>query len=237
MEVEEVNLKVYPYSIVPGGAENLRHAKLAMTDPAIKDHYAGIDLAHLKQVKLTTNIPGYVSYHWGDKIYWTAKAITLHAGETVYTDGAYIVRGRCMNRYSALPMLPIRPHEPSEKALDTPVEMPVTVYSFPRLPVLAPILPVPPGELTPSVPVLTTTSPGKTTGGGFWFPLLPIIPPIHRHPGLPPGSPTTPGVPLVGPVAVIPEPNFGWVLVAGFLVMALISGWRRGSEYERSKDP
>ena len=114
MVVEQVKRKVYPYSIVPGGAEDLFAAKRAMSDPAIKAHYASVDLSQLKQVKLTANLSGYVSYRWGDKIYWTAKKITLRAGETgIHRRNAYRAR-RCLNCYSVLPMQPIRPHEPTE---------------------------------------------------------------------------------------------------------------------------
>ncbi|MGA2879510.1 MAG: hypothetical protein ABSG13_11205 [Bryobacteraceae bacterium] len=226
--------KVYPYSLVPGGAENVHQAKVAMADPALKAQYADIDLAQLKQVKLTTNLSGYVSYRWGNKIYWTKKALTLRAGETVFTDGTHIVRGRCLNCYSALPMLPTRPTEPTAKVFDTPVEMPVTVYSFPKLPVMAPELPVPPGELTPTVPVLpldVASTIGSTTGGGFRFPLIPIIPiipPIHRHPSHSPSSPNSPLPPPVIPVPiVVPEPHYGWVLAIGFLAAALADRLRR----------
>lgn len=239
MVVEQVKRKVYPYSIVPGGAQDLLQAKRSMTDPAIKEHYANVELSQLQQVKLTENLSGYVSYRWGDKIYWTAKKITLHAGETVFTDGKHIVRGRCLNRHSALPMQPIRPHEPTEAALDAPLEMPVTVYSFPKIPFLAPVLPAPPGELTPTTPILpaaVASTVGKT-GGGIWFPLIPIIPPIHRHhptsPGTPftptpPGTiPTTPVPPVIPPVAVVPEPRYGWILALGFLAMVLTYRLRR----------
>ncbi len=233
MVVEQVKRKVYPYSIVPGGAEDLRQAKQSMTDPAIQGHYANVDLSQLKQVKLTENLSGYVSYRWGEKIYWTAKKITLHAGETVFTDGKHIVRGRCLNCYSALPMQPIRPHEPTEAALDAPVEMPVTVYTFPKLPLFAPALPVPPGELTPTVPILpaaVASTVGKTAGGGGWFPLIPIIPiipPIHRHHPTSPGTPSIPTPPIIPPVAVVPEPRYVWVLALGFLAMVLIHRLRR----------
>src|SRR5665213_876647 len=186
MVVEQVKRKVYPYSIVSGGAEDLAEAKRSMSDPAIQRNYANVDLTQLKQVKLTENLSGYVSYRWGEKIYWTARKITLHAGETVFTDGKNIVRGRCLNCYSALPMQPVRPHEPTEAAFDSPLEMPATVYSFPQLPLYAPVLPAPPGELTPTVPILPAVVPSTVgkTGGGVWFPLIPIfpiIPPIHHH--------------------------------------------------------
>ena len=120
MVVEQLKRKVYPYSIVPGGAENVHEAKWAMSDPAVQGHYAKVNLAQLKQVTLKTDMSGYLSYRWGNKIYWTAKKVTLHAGEAVFTDGTNVVRGRCLNCYSALPMAPIRPQEPTEAVLDAP---------------------------------------------------------------------------------------------------------------------
>jgi hypothetical protein len=227
---EEVR-KVYPYSIVPGGAKTVDDAKLAMARPDVRANYANVDFSKLRQEKLATNLSGYVSYRWGDKIYWTAKKLTLRAGETVFTDGTHTVRGRCLNCYSAFPMLPIRPNEPSEKVLDLAVDVPVFAYKFPLLPLETPALPAPPGELTPTVPILPLTA--IKPPGGIWFPIIPIIPPIHRHhPGSPttpittitPGSPPPPPPP---PVAVVPEPKYGWLLVAGFFALVLIHGLRR----------
>lgn len=226
MVVKQVKRKVYPYSIVPGGAENVHEAKIDMTDPAVRAHYAslGFNLAQLREEKLTTNLVGYVSYRMGDNIYWTAKKLTLHAGETVFTDGTHIARGRCLNCYSALPMSPVRPHEPTEKMMDLPREMPVTAYEFPKVPFYAPELPIPPGELTPVAPPFTGL-PGAGAGktGGFWFPIVPFIPPIHRHPKSPTG-PITPVVttqPPAPPVAVVPEPHYGLLLAAGCLALLL----------------
>jgi hypothetical protein len=236
MVVEQVTRKVYPYSIVPGGAENLNEAKRAMLDPAIKANYANIDLTKLKQVKLTTNLSGYVSYRWGEKIYWTSKAVTLRAGETVFTDGVHIVRGRCLNCYSQHAMSPTRAKEPTEQVMDTPTDFPVITYSFPKLPVTEQQLPPPPEELTPTVPVFQPTppsTPGKP-GGGFWFPIIPIIPPIHRHPGHPP---VTPPPPIIGPPpTVVPEPHYGWLLLAGFFALILTHGWRRYSTARPSRE-
>jgi hypothetical protein len=224
MVMEQVQRKVYPYSIVPGGAETVSQAKWLMADPAVKVHYANIDVRQLRQEKLTANLSGYVSYRWGEKIYWTSRKITLRAGETVFTDGAHIVRGRCLNSYSALPMLPVRPHEPTELALDAPVEMPVTVYSFPKLPVVTPELPPPPSDLTPTVPVIPTSvaPPTAKPPRHIWFPLIPIIPPIHHHTWRQPTGPPGPPVPLVPPpVAIVPEPRYQWALALGFLAMLL----------------
>ena len=52
--------------------------------------------------------------------------------------------------------------------------------------------------------------------------MIPIIPPIHHHPSSPPSSPTSPGgsppvTPPIPPVAIVPEPHYGWLLLAGFL--------------------
>jgi hypothetical protein len=180
MVVEQVTRKVYPYSIAPGGAKNLDEAKRAMKDPAIQANYANVDFAHLRQVKLKKSFSGYASYRWDEKIYWTSRELTLRVGETVFTDGVHLVRGRCLNSFSQFPMLPIRPNEPTEQVLDTPVEIPVIAYAFLKLPVFAPELPLSPGALTPTVPIFPPASPA-TPGGGVWFPLIPIIPPIHRY--------------------------------------------------------
>ncbi len=214
MVVEQVTRKVFPYSIVPGGAQNLDEAKRAMGDPALKTNYAGINFTKLRLVKLTKNLSGYVSYRWGDKIYWTSKMLTLRPGEMVFTDGVYLVRGRCLNGYSAQPMLPIWPNEPTEKVLDTPVEIPVISYSFPRVPVGVLGMPPSPEELTPTVPIFPTM-PSVAPGGGIWFPLIPIIPPIHLHP------------PAIGLIVVTPEPNFQWLLAGLSLVLILLYGLRR----------
>lgn len=188
MVIEQSTRKVYPYSMVPGGALDLDEAKRAMNDPSVKANYADFDFARLRQVKLRRDLSGYLSYRWDEKVYWTSKMLTLRADETVFTDGVHLVRGRCLNTFSAYPMLPTRPNEPSEKILDTPVEMPVIAYSFPQRAAETPELPTPPEELTPTVPVLPPAPPltPGTTDGGVWFPLIPIIPPIHRHPGQPP---------------------------------------------------
>ena len=226
--VEETR-KVYPYSIVPGGAPNVDEAKLAMNRADVRANYTNVDFAKLRQVKLETNLAGYVSYRYGEKIYWTAKKLTLRKGEMIFTDGVQIVRGRCLNRYSAVPMLPIRPQEPAEKLLDTPVDVPVFAYKFPLLPVEAPTLPPAPEELTPVVPILPAAPPltPGSPGGGIWFPIVPIIPPIHRHPGHNP-PPSGPIPPIIPPV-VVPEPRYGVILTAAFLTMALAYRLRRRS--------
>jgi hypothetical protein len=231
MVVKQLKRKVYPYSIVPGGAATVHEAKIDMTDPMVKAHYAGFNLDRLREEKLTTNLVGYVSYRMGDHIYWTSKKLTLRAGETVFTDGTHVARGRCLNCYSALPMSPVRPQEPTEKTMDVPTEMPVTAYEFPRVPLFAPEIPIPPGDLTPVAPPISSAL-GPVVpkpGGGFWFPIIPIIPPIHHHPSSPssPSSPGSPGgttttvTPPPPPPVVVPEPRYVVLLLAGFLALLI----------------
>lgn len=233
MVARQVKRKVYPYSMVPGGAANVHEARIEMSDPAVRANYADFHLDQLREEKLKTDLVGYVSYRWGDHVYWTAKKLRLRAGETVFTDGTHIARGRCLNCYSALPMAPVRPHEPSEKALDIPTEMPVTAYEFPRVPFYAAALPIPPGELTPIAPPLETAVPPGATpthGGGFWFPIIPFIPPIHhRHP--PSTNPSNPLLPppVPPPTAVVPEPRYAGVVLGGFLALLLTRRRRKAA--------
>ncbi len=167
LETEQVTRKVYPYSMVPGGAVSLDEAKRGMDEPAVKARFANIDVAELRQVKLTANLSGYVSYRSGEGIFWTSKKLTLRAGETIFTDGVHVVRGRCLNYFSLRPMLPVDEDEPSEQVLDAAVEVPVVAYSF-RVDTM---------EFTPAVPIF----PGA---GEDRLPIFPIIPPIQRvYPG------------------------------------------------------
>jgi len=238
--VTEEKRKVFPYSIVPGGARTVQEAKRAMSDPAVRDQYAAFDLKNLRQVTLTSDLVGYVSYRYGEKVFWTNKKLRLKAGETVFTDGVHIARGRCLNCYSALPMMPTRRSEPSESTLNTPVEVPLIALAFPNLPVVAPepILPAPHSELAPIVPAGTGGGGGAAGGhpGFGFFPILPIIPPIflHHHPSPTnntpgnntPPPPITPSGPLPPPVAVVPEPDYFWLLVGAFAALVLFGGIR-----------
>ena len=220
-KITEQKRKVYPYSMVPGGALTVEEARRAMSDPSVRFHYAAVDLTKLRQGTLTADLSGYVSYRFGDKIYWTAKTIRLKAGETIFTDGQHIVRGRCLNRYSTHPMTPIRPHEPTEKIMDTAIEVPTIAMTFPGLQLGAgPVLPPP-----PDVPVLSSgrSGAGLRGGGGKFFPIVPIIPPIHRHkPDVPLSPVIFPPPPVITPpVAVVPEPSYRWALAVLLLAIAI----------------
>jgi hypothetical protein len=214
VRIVEEQRRVYPYSIVPGGARSVEEAKRAMSDPAVRALYAAVNLKNLKQVTLAEDISGYVSYRFGDKIYWTSNKLHLKAGETVYTDGQNIVRGRCLNTYSTHPMMPTRPHEPTEVIMDTSVEVPVIAFSFPRPAVENPVLPAPGGIATKS-----SLGPGQRR---WFFPIIPIIPPLHKHHAPPPP------IPPPGPPTVVPEPRYSWVVPGALLALIFLGRtWKR----------
>ena len=60
MVIEQASRKVYPYSIVPGGALNLDEAKRAMNEPSVKSDYANFNFVQLRQVKLAKNLLDYL---------------------------------------------------------------------------------------------------------------------------------------------------------------------------------
>jgi hypothetical protein len=230
LAITEEYRKVYPYSVVPGGAQTVAEARRAMSDPSVRSHYAAVDLNNLKITILSSDLSGYVSYRYGDKIYWTAKTVRLKAGETVFTDGQHIVRGRCLNSYSAHPMAPIRPHEPEEKVMETWVEIPVLAFSFPALPL--------PGEPVLSAPAKPTMAaaprPQKGTTRRF-FPIIPIIPPIFGHPrhSPPPDTPPFPPPPTPPPTTVVPEPSYTAMLAVVLFVLPL-ARWVLRRRYSRN---
>ena len=217
-QIVEAKRRVYPYSIVPGGAWNIEQAKRAMSDPAVRDHYAAFNLKNLKQVELTADLYGYVSYRFGDKIYWTANKLHLKAGETVYTDGQHIARGRCLNCYSAHPMLPVRPHEPTEAVLEMSVEVPVIAFAVPSPP-LEPAPALPPQF--PATRAVGGAGSASSHGGWGFIPIVPIIPYFwhSEHPAPPPPVPPT----------VVPEPRYGWLAPGAVLMLVLFGrSWKRG---------
>ena len=77
----------FPYSVVRGGVHNSNEAQLATDDWVVKLHYAEIDTKRLEATTFKTNAVRYVSYRVSDKIFWTAKPVTIKAGEPVLCDG------------------------------------------------------------------------------------------------------------------------------------------------------
>ncbi len=114
--------KVFPYSIVPGGTVNRSEVKDKVArDPIVREHYKGILIDKLKPFRLTKPFQGYVSYRIGSHIFWTSRRLYLKAGEILLSDGIHMIRGRCGNLVSRLPLAPMqRFGEPTERVFDIP---------------------------------------------------------------------------------------------------------------------
>jgi hypothetical protein len=116
--------RVYPYSIVPGGlADRKELARAIVTDKVVAVHYAAFEAGKATVETVRKPRAVYVSYRKGDKVYWTAKKLQLAEGETLLSDGRSEIRGRCGNRISDVPQLPVEARGPSEEELDSSVEV------------------------------------------------------------------------------------------------------------------
>jgi hypothetical protein len=116
---------VYPYSVIPGGVEDVRELKwVAEHDPIVGAHYAGFNYAHAQVVRLALARTVYLSYRVGNHIYWTRRRITLHKGEKLITDGRMTARTRCANRVEEAPQQQAAsPVEPAPQKFDEPIRI------------------------------------------------------------------------------------------------------------------
>jgi hypothetical protein len=236
---------LYPYSVVPGGVRSATEVRIAEAqDAAVRAHYAGINLATLHAAQLNQAKLVYVSYRRGNRIFWTKSALRLAKGEEVMTDGAIMLRARCGNRISEVPMAPVE----SPEAVVVPAAMELPEAAGIPLPLAAapldvPLAPVPSTtiEVPPAPPILWAGGPGVyippfyivPTGSGPVTPTQPAGPgtpsgPSGTGPGSPsgptgPGGPAGPGLPSTpsGPAApgqppiATPEPGELAMLIAG----------------------
>jgi hypothetical protein len=111
--------RIYPYSIVPGGvASRADLERRVTTDQVVARHYASFDIKKAHAVTVNKPRAVHVSYRKGDKVYWTKNKVMLAQGETLLSDGANEMRGRCGNRISDTAMLPVAMDEPTAAELD-----------------------------------------------------------------------------------------------------------------------
>ncbi len=206
---------VYPWSVVAGGVDSgaaLRRA--AEEDPTVAAHYGGLALEKFEARRLAADRRGYVSYRVRDRVYWTRRLVTLRAGEEVLSDGRELIRGRCGNRFSETPRLPVAAVEvePAEAVMDEPVlgAQLLTSPAFPMEMAGGPVRPEEAGKprVAAGEPLTVLPPPGVAdalppawVNGGAGLPVAPIVaggggggggaPPAGSTPA-PPGETTTP---------------------------------------------
>ena len=226
---------VYRFSVVPGGvysSEELRRAR--SIDPVVAEHYAAIG-PNAVRMQLPKAASMYVSYRVQDKIYWTSQKRRIPQGEPVLSDGTNLVRTRCGNRLSRVPMTPTKlRNEPPDITFNTP-EPPLTLnFTSSLYPLLEPMPEVDvPGDLFQGnlsyIPASLLTAPPNLPPGSNRVTTLsgpkPVFwPPIPFIPGDIGGvSVGTPG-PRSALVA-IPEPGAGPLFLAGLILAGFL--WKR----------
>jgi hypothetical protein len=195
---------LYPYSVIPGGAANPQELKTAVLhDAVVAAHYADFNLENARVVRQDADRPMYVSYRLGDRVFWTSKALVIHKGEKLISDGTHEARTRCGNRLSATPLAPVSPEQPPADVLAAPEAPILFAGNYPPSPGF-PLIPPLGGALG------TPSSTGSPPGGGI------IPPPVYPIVG---GGPTShPSTPPV----VVPEPGSGVLLAAGLLFLVAV---------------
>jgi hypothetical protein len=164
---------VYSYSVIPGGAANPEKLEAAIQrDPVVAAHYSDFRVSDVRVVRLASERKVHVSYRLGDRIFWTKNEITLHAGETLLTDGEHLARTRCGNRVAEVPAGPISPAEPPAEVINGPV--------FPHPPIATtdslPSAPIWSDEAAPTMMAFGGLPPSGVPGAGSTpnFPILPV---------------------------------------------------------------
>ena len=130
--------KIYPYSVIPGGAYSGDELALARrVDRVVAAHYSDFETGAVAVRALPQDTYLYVSYRKADRVYWTANKRRIPKGETVLSDGKHLARTRCGNRLSETPQLPVAAGlQPTETALNGP-EAPGGI-ELPQAPLFAP---------------------------------------------------------------------------------------------------
>ncbi len=217
---------VYPYSVVPGGAqspEELREA--SARDHVVAEHYAGFDYVRARLVQMLSAKPMYVSYRIGNQVYWTRKPHLIPAGEKVITDGKIVGRARCGNQLSEAPQAAVSEQEPSEAMLNQPVGDGSALSVPANLDVRSALLPSPASGVGQPGPTGPLGGPGS---GGPFPPVFPPsgVPPTGT-PNPPPPGPPPPGPPPSPPPPPTPVPEPGTLVLVGSGFLAAAYAARR----------
>lgn len=217
---------VYAYSVIPGGVRSVAELKSAIArDPVVSAAYASFHLESARVIRLDEDRSVHLAYRVGGRVFWTSKKTVLERGETVVTDGTETARAKCGNLISEELQTPVSPNEPTELALNTPIDVhydpggPETDDRFPGLSSPSSSS-VPPPSSDP--PVSEPPYSGAPVAGSPWSgggePIFPIVPP-------PPTVNPQRSQPPSPPVVNTPEPGTGvQFLVAAVAILFLL--WR-----------
>jgi PEP-CTERM motif len=202
-------LEVFPYSVIPGGIRSARDLQQAARHEAlVARHYSGFHFESTRVIHALKDKKVYVSYRVGGQIFWTRRKVTIHAGETLLTDGHNLARGRCGNRISESPKSPGSPDEPSDSTMSTALVFPdAAPLGFLVADVSLPLALLPPQTSFPP-------SDNMPPDGSF--------PPIFLPLFVGPRSPSDPFPPAVPPIVSAPEPGSLLLAVLGLGALAFL---------------
>lgn len=120
MPLPQAPRRIYPYSVIPGGAYNAAELRTAaQNEPLIREHYRDFKLDQARLVVLRQNRQQYVSYRMAGQIFWTKKRLLIPKGAILLTDGSHYARTRCGNRLSDTPQKETSGVEPAPAALNS----------------------------------------------------------------------------------------------------------------------
>lgn len=112
---------VWRYSVVDGGVHSEADIEAARAnDPIVDEHYRYTPRPD-RLVLIQAMAKGYLSYRKGDQIYWTKNQVEftdwVWAGD-VGGEFRPVIRARCGNRVSDVPMLPVEDKQPDLDVLE-----------------------------------------------------------------------------------------------------------------------
>lgn len=204
---------IFPYSVIPRGVMTSRELQAAIhNDSVVSSHYSNFNVHSAHVIRLAQERQAYVSYRLGDRIFWTKKRVTMHAGETLLTDGVHLARTRCGNRISDVPVAPTSPAEPADETMNPPV-----APSWPDLTTKS--LPIPPIWMDSPAPILFASGNGPypPSGPGTLFLSPSPVGSCCGNSSSPPSS-----QPLTAPPVVSPEPSAFVLLITGLAAFLII---------------
>lgn len=223
---------VYPYSVVPGGVEDIKELKwVAEHDPIVGAHYAGFNYAHAQVVRLTLARTVYLSYRIGNQIYWTSHRVTLHKGERLITDGRMTARTRCANRVEESPQQQsASPAEPPAQKFDEPLRAGEGIATN------TPAFPFESALTRPQMPGFETVGPMSLYDpfvGGNFIPLSPpplpaalCAPTKNKGTSVTAGKKNSVSCEVISGPSAVPEPAT-WALFASGLVFIFWQAHRK----------